>query len=237
MPSPSRQHNDGQDDRLHDGTNSTLLPPPSVPPQQYFHPVVENMEIQLPIARRRHPPRRRRRHPPRRRRRRPRGGSVVVLALLPIAHPLSIIIPTIIVILALWWSLVQQVCPVDAKAGDLCTWLLWLSLPIATASFINSVFCTFARRRAPYSRSCLNVRASACILFILALGVTICFILMIYYLVRFDYWSRASEGVMVTLLGIQMYDTVTKQVILTDILFLVQNYARQQAATEIEMPF
>ncbi|KAL6400331.1 hypothetical protein AUP68_16029 [Ilyonectria robusta] len=73
---------------------------------------------------------------PRPPRRRPPSAVSVVL----FARPFSLVIPGVIVVLNIWWSVSQRVCPSDANVGDTCFWLLWLSLPIVRLSLLPRAF-------------------------------------------------------------------------------------------------
>ncbi|KAH7015020.1 hypothetical protein EDB80DRAFT_323094 [Ilyonectria destructans] len=137
---------------------------------------------------------------PRPPRRRPPSAVSVVL----FARPFSLVIPGVIVVLNIWWSVSQRVCPSDANVGDKCFWLLWLSLPIATLSFVWAIASNISARRASHHMSHIPPRVHAAIQLLLAIGATICFILLIYHLVHFNVWSRSSEGAMAALLGILM---------------------------------
>ncbi|KPM39916.1 hypothetical protein AK830_g6671 [Neonectria ditissima] len=132
-------------------------------------------------------------------RRPPRALSFVLLA-----RPFSLVVPGVIVILNIWWSVSQRVCPSDATVGDTCFWMLWLSLPIATLSFIWAIASNISARRAAHHMSHIPPRVHAGIQLLLAVGASICFALLIYHIVHFDIWSRSSEGAMAALLAILM---------------------------------
>ncbi|KAF7540639.1 hypothetical protein G7Z17_g12158 [Cylindrodendrum hubeiense] len=168
-------------EQLPNGQQHPQPPPyyfPQFPPQPYVHD---------PAAP--HPPRRR---PPR------------AVSLVHLARPFSLVIPAVIVVLNIWWSVSQRVCPSDAGVGHTCFWVLWLSLPVATLSFVWAIASNISARRASHHMSYIPPRIHATIQLLLATGATICFALLIYHLVHFKVWSRSSEGAMAALLGILM---------------------------------
>ncbi|KAJ4241612.1 hypothetical protein NW757_012055 [Fusarium falciforme] len=117
------------------------------------------------------------------------------------ARQFSLIIPFVIVILSIWWSFRYQVCPSDAAVGHPCSWLLWLSLPIAIASAIWSIAMIISARRALHHMSHVPMPVNAAVQLILAIGATVCFALLVYHMETYDYWTRYTEGGMAALLA------------------------------------
>ncbi|KAI5460294.1 hypothetical protein BGZ63DRAFT_245172 [Mariannaea sp. PMI_226] len=190
MPPLQEYYNQGSNHNYDDGDLYIPhpAPPPAAtfsngPPPQYFQPPYRT---QQPIAYTRPRPS-------------SRAFSVVLFV-----RPFSLIIPGVIVILNIWWSVTQRVCPGDATVGDTCFWMLWLSLPIATLSFIWAIVFNISGRRRSHHMSHIPRPVQAAIQLLLAVGATICFALLIYHLVHFDIWSQSYEGAMAALLGILM---------------------------------
>ncbi|KAK7402723.1 hypothetical protein QQX98_011512 [Neonectria punicea] len=173
-PHPQQYQQQQHQGQQYQGNQGNQQPPP-----YYFHPPIHD-----PFASRRRPS---------------RAFSFVLLA-----RPFSLVVPGVIVILNIWWSVSQRVCPSDATVGDTCFWMLWLSLPIATLSFVWAIASNISARRASHHMSHIPPRVHAAIQLLLAIGATVCFILLIYHLVHFDIWSRSSEGAMAALLAMLM---------------------------------
>ncbi|KAM5341684.1 hypothetical protein ACJ41O_014715 [Fusarium nematophilum] len=120
------------------------------------------------------------------------------------ARQFSLIIPAIIVILNIWWSIRQDVCPSSAGVGHECFWMLWLSLPIAVASCIWAIALNINARRISHHMSHIPAPVNAAVQLILAVGATVCFALILYHIESYDIWSRYAEGSMAALLAILM---------------------------------
>ncbi|KAF4983334.1 hypothetical protein FDECE_17323 [Fusarium decemcellulare] len=157
------------------------------PPYGYYPPYQANTQTHVVAA------------PPPIRRRYPRANFVVVTA-----RQFSLIIPGIIVILCIWWSIREEVCSSDAPVGHPCSWVLWTSLPIAAASCIWSIAMNISGRRASHHMSHIPPPVNATVQLLLALGATACFVLLVYHMETYEIWSRYAEGGMVALLAILM---------------------------------
>ncbi|KAM0427790.1 hypothetical protein ACHAPT_007247 [Fusarium lateritium] len=134
--------------------------------------------------------------PPRQDRRRSCATFIVSTA-----RQFSLIIPFVIVILSIWWSFRYEVCPDDAVVGHPCSWLLWLSLPIAIASALWSIIMIISARRALHHMSHVPSPVNVAVQLVLALGATACFALLLYHMETYNYWSRYTEGGMAALLA------------------------------------
>lgn len=128
-------------------------------------------------------------------------------ALIPLtfAHSLAMVIPGIILILAIWWSATNRVCPSWATSSSTCYWLIWLSVPIAVASFIWGVVASISARREKHMMSHVPKRVDVGVRGVLAVGASVCFAMLVYHMVRWTAWSASSEGTMCALLAILMW--------------------------------
>lgn len=124
--------------------------------------------------------------------------------LLSFSRHLTLLVPGIILILNIWWAATERVCPRSASAGALCFWLLWLTLPIATVSFIWAIAESISARRATHHLSHIPRAVDVVVRAVLAVGVTVCLVLLVYHMVRWDVWSVSAEAAMVALLAIML---------------------------------
>ncbi|CAM1503564.1 Fc.00g011550.m01.CDS01 [Cosmosporella sp. VM-42] len=160
--------------------NNMAQPPPGGPPPEYYHPPVWTSRAPPPTHR-------------------PQSY------LIPLASQFSLVIPVVIVILNIWWSATRRVCPPSATASSPCFWLLWLSLPVATVSFLWGVVGTISNRRAAHHMGHVSKGVDVGARAVLGLGTSVCFALLVVHMVRWDVWSTGCEAGMVALLGILMY--------------------------------
>ncbi|KAF4456751.1 hypothetical protein F53441_1187 [Fusarium austroafricanum] len=130
-------------------------------------------------------------------RRSPRQNFAVVTA-----RQLNIVVPVVIIILSVWWSIRSQVCPSNAPVGHECSWLLWAALPIGIASAIWAIVMNISARRVNHSMSHIPGPVNSVVQLILALGATACFAILIYHMESYPIWSRTLEGSMIGLLVI-----------------------------------
>ena len=56
------------------------------------------------------------------------------------ARSFNIVIPVIIIILSIWWSIRSSTCPTNAPIGHECSWRLWASLPVVCFSSYSLIF-------------------------------------------------------------------------------------------------
>ncbi|RFN46483.1 hypothetical protein FIE12Z_9271 [Fusarium flagelliforme] len=118
------------------------------------------------------------------------------------ARSFNIVIPVIIIILGIWWSIRSSTCPNNAPIGHECSWRLWASLPVACVALLWAVVMNISARRATHSMSHVPGVVNAAVELIIALGATAGFAILIYHIQNYVVWSRTSEAIMIAMLVI-----------------------------------
>ncbi|KAF4980364.1 hypothetical protein FZEAL_3594 [Fusarium zealandicum] len=135
------------------------------------------------------------------RRRSPRANCLVITA-----RQFAIIVPVVIIVLNIWWSIRDSsYCPSSSdNAGGSCYLMLWLSLPIAIVSCLWGIATNISARRATHGMSHIPLMVNVAVQLMLAIGATVCFIILVIEIQGQPTWSRYTSRAMAGLLAILM---------------------------------